>query len=66
MRTRSKGPFQITTPVSLTQVRANTTIHFIKVSRDSVEKSDMGIPPEWKTLDTEPYSNIKYISTSVV
>ena len=66
MRTRSKGPFQITAPVSLTQVRANTTIRFIKVSGDSVEKSEMGIPPEWKTLDTEPYCSIKSISTAVV
>ena len=66
MRTRSRGTFQITAPVGLTQVRANTTIRFIKVSGDSVEKSEMGIPPEWKTLDTEPYCSIKSISTAVV
>ena len=67
MRTRSRGTFQITAPVGLTEVRANTTIRFIKISGESVTNSEIGIPSEWKTLNTIPYSeDIKSISTSVV
>ena len=61
--TRNRGTFQITAPVGLTEVRANTTIRFIKISGESVTQSETGIPSEWKTIKTE---DIKSISTAVV
>ena len=65
--TRSRGTFQITAPVGLTEVRTNTTLRFIKISGESVTNSESGIPSEWKTLNTIPYSeDIKSISTAVV
>ena len=61
--TRNRGTFQITAPVGLTEVRANTTIRFIKISGESVTKSETGIPSEWKTSKTE---DITPFSTAVV
>ena len=62
-RTYTRGTFQITAPVGLTEVRANTTIRFIKFSGESVTQSETGIPSEWKTIKTE---DITPFSTAVV
>ena len=35
--TRNRGTVQITAPVGLTEVRANTTIRFVKLSGESVK-----------------------------